>query len=95
MGFDGAPSFAIILMKGVVTVAEGIVTLEGVYVVRYFLGGSGCCVAESKEFQVHIYPALLTHKVCHALALDRSRPELGLGVAWLKEDMSKNDRPRR
>lgn len=35
---------------------EGIVTLEGVYVVRYFVGGSGCCVAESKEFQVLINP---------------------------------------
>lgn len=35
-------------------------TLEGVYVVRYFLGGSGCCVAESKEFQVHLNP--ITHK---------------------------------
>lgn len=30
--------------------------LEGVYVVRYFLGGSSCCVAESKEFQVVIHP---------------------------------------
>lgn len=31
---------------------EGIVALEGVYVVRYFLGGSGCCVAQSKNFKV-------------------------------------------
>eukprot|EP00903_Cladosiphon_okamuranus_P012671 g11851.t1 len=38
--------------EGMVAVDEGIVTLEGVYVVRYFLGGSTCCVAESKEFQV-------------------------------------------
>lgn len=33
-------------------VDEGIITREGLYFVRYFLGGSGCCVAESKLFRV-------------------------------------------
>ena len=39
-------------IKGVVEVNEGIVVQEGAYVVRYFLGGSGCCVAESDIFKV-------------------------------------------
>lgn len=40
------------MYQGVVEVNEGIVVQEGAYVVRYFLGGSGCCVAESDIFKV-------------------------------------------
>lgn len=41
---------------------EGIVAVEGVYVVRYFLGGSGCCVAESGKFKVvHRFSAECMH----------------------------------
>lgn len=40
------------LYQGVVEVNEGIVVQEGAYVVRYFLGGSNCCVAESEIFKV-------------------------------------------
>ncbi|CAM9469568.1 unnamed protein product, partial [Scytosiphon promiscuus] len=39
---------------GLVAVDEGIVTLEGAYVVRYFLGGSGCWIAESQPFEVEM-----------------------------------------
>ncbi|CAM9572532.1 unnamed protein product, partial [Ectocarpus sp. 8 AP-2014] len=39
---------------GVFEVDERIVALEGVYVVRYFLGGSGCCVAQSKNFKIEM-----------------------------------------
>lgn len=38
--------------KGLIAVDEGIVAVEGAYVVRYFLGGSGCWVAESEPFEV-------------------------------------------
>lgn len=37
--------------QGFVKVDDGIITQEGLYMVRYYVGGSGCCVAESKKFK--------------------------------------------
>lgn len=37
-------------------VDEGIITVEGDYLVRYFVGGSGCCMAESKTFKASEWP---------------------------------------
>lgn len=39
-------------------VDEGIITIEGTYLVRYFVGGSGCCMAESKPFKASEWPIM-------------------------------------
>lgn len=44
--------FAAVIAQEVVSIDEGIVASEGVYVAKYFLGGSHCCVAESEAFKV-------------------------------------------
>lgn len=33
-------------------VDEGVIVITGVYLARYFVGGSGCAIAESQRFKV-------------------------------------------
>lgn len=41
------------IWQTVVVVDEGVIAVPGVYLVKYFIGGSGCAVAESQRFKVN------------------------------------------